>query len=137
MAIVNAPLLLNLGFSVGVAGAFVCVSAILSGAVFVRATFVGFNDSAGGGGFDSIVVGGGFVVGGLVGGGFVSTGLDWVGGSRLVPMFVPTMTSGGASTTDGGDGGDGLVLTVGGGAGGWGKGGNSGKFTPVAEEFIV
>ena len=59
MAIVNAPLLLNLGCSVGVAGAFVCVSAILSGAVFVRAAFVGFNDSAGGGGFDFVVVGGG------------------------------------------------------------------------------
>ena len=116
-AIVNAPVPLNLGFSVGVAGAFVFASAILGGAVFVRATFVGFNDSAGGGGFDFVVVGGGLVSGGLVSGGFVNTGLDWVGGIRLVPTFVPTMTSGGASTTGGGGGG-GLVLTVGGGAGG-------------------
>ena len=117
-AIVNAPLPLNLGFPVGVAGAFVCVSAILSGAVFVRVALVRFNDSAGGGGFDSVIVGDGFVSGKLVSGGFVSTGLDWVGGSRLVPTFVPTMTSGRASTTGGGGGGDGLVLTVGGGAGG-------------------
>lgn len=112
-AMVNAPLLLNLGFSAGVTGAFVCVSVILSGAVFVRVVFVGFNDSAGGGGFDSVVVGGG-----LVSGGFVSIGLVLVGGSRLVPTFVPTMTSGGASTTGGGGGGDGLVLTVVVGAGG-------------------
>lgn len=131
-AIINAPLPLNLGFSVSVAGAFVCVSAILSGAVFVRTAFVGFNDFVGEGGLDSVVVGGR-----LVNDGFASIGFDWVGGIRLVPTFVPTITSGGASTTGGGGGGDGLVLTVGGGAGGCGRGGNSGKFTPVAEEFIL
>ena len=109
-AIISAPLPLDFGFSVGVADAFVCASAILSGAVFVGAVFVGFNDSAEGGGFDSVVAGGGFV-----GGGFASTGFEMVGGSRLVPTFVPTMTSGRASTTGGGDG---LVLIVGGGAGG-------------------
>ena len=137
MAIVNAPLPLNLEFSVGVASAFVCVPAILSGAVFVRAAFVRFNDSAGGGGFDSVIGGDGFVSGKLVSGRFVSTGLDWVGGSRLVPTFVPTMTSGRASTTGGGGCGAGLFLTVGGCEGGCDKGGNSGKLTPVAEELIV
>ena len=112
IAIVNAPLPLNLEFAVGVVGAFVCVFAIFSGAIFVRAAFVGFNNFTGGGGFDSVVGDGWF------GDGFVGTSFDWVGGSKWVPTFVPTITSGGVSTTGDGGGGDGLFLTVVGGAGG-------------------
>ena len=102
---VNAPLPLDFGFFAGIAGAFVCVSVILDVAIFVK-----FNDFAGGGGFDSVIVGGGFV-----GTGF---GVGVAGGSRLVPTFVPTMTSGLDSMTSGGVGGGRLVLTVGGGASG-------------------
>jgi hypothetical protein len=67
---------------------------------FVRTTFVRLADTAGRGGFDVIVVCGGWVV----------AGLNVVRECRLVPTFVPTMTSGGAVTTGRGGGGGGLVL---------------------------
>jgi hypothetical protein len=76
-------------------GAFVCVSAILGGAAFVEIALVEFDsDSAGGGGFDST----------LAGGGLGSTALDGTKGIGLVPTLVPIMMSGVARMTGGGDG---------------------------------
>ena len=99
-AIINAPLPPNLESSAGVAGVFVCISGVFGGVAFVRMMFVGLADTAGGGGFDAVII-----CGGLVG-----AGLNVVRESRLVPTFVPTMTSGGAVTTGRGGGGGGLVV---------------------------
>ena len=101
IAMVNAPPPPGLGFSFDVASVFVCVSGVFGGVAFVRTMFVRPADTAGGGGFDVVVV-----CGGLVG-----AGLKVVRESKLVPTFVPTMTSGGAVTTGRGEGGGGLVLT--------------------------
>ena len=107
IAMVNAPPLLGLEFSFDVASVFVCISGVFGGVAFVRTMFVRLADTVGGGGFDAVVVCGRFVVcGGLVGG-----GLNVVRESRLVPTFVPTMTSGGAVAIGCGEGGGGLVLT--------------------------
>ena len=75
---------------------------------FVKTTFVRLADAADIGGFDAVIVCGGFVIcGGLVG-----ADLIVVRESRLVPTFVPTMTKGGAvMTTVRVGGGSGLVLT--------------------------
>ena len=101
IAMVNA-LPPGLEFSFGVAGVFVCISGVFGGVTFVRTMFVGLADTAGGGGFDAVVV----VCGGLVG-----AGLDVVRESKLVPTFVPTMTSGGVVMTGRSGVGGGLVLT--------------------------
>ena len=108
IAMVNALPPFGLELSTGFASAFVCTSGVVGGMAFVRTMFVRPADTAGGGGFDAVVICGRFVVcGGLVGG-----GLNVVRESRLVPTFVPTMTSGGAVMTTGrGWDGGGLVLT--------------------------
>ena len=92
IAVVNAPPPPGLEFSTGFAGAFVGGSVIFGGTMFV-----GLANTAGGGGFDAVVIGGGLV----------GVGLNLVRESRLVPTFVPTITSG--AMTIGRCGG--LVLT--------------------------
>lgn len=101
IAMVNALPPLDLEFSFDIAGVFVCILGVFGGVAFVRTMFVRLADTAGRGGFDATVCGG-----------LVGVGLNVVRESRLVPTFVPTITSGGAVMTTGrGLGGGGLVLT--------------------------
>src|SRR5579859_1517213 len=93
----SAPLRLKPEFSPVGAGALVCVSAIFGGAAFVGLALVGPGGASTGGGFDAT----------LAGAGLVKTERAGIAGSRLVPTFVPIITSGGVVMT--GDGGGGTA----------------------------
>src|SRR5579862_8931100 len=102
----SAPRRLKPEVSSDDAGAFVCAAATLGRAAFVGIGVVELDgDSAGGGGIDSTLAGGG--LGGTI--------LDGTKGIGLVPTLVPIMMSGAAWMTGGGDGargdGSGLVGT--------------------------
>ena len=99
----SALLRLRPVFSGGGARAFVCVSASFSDLAFVGLAFVERDNAWTGGGCDST----------LAGGGLLSSVVGGVSGIKLVPTFVPIITSGGALITggkDAGGGGGGLVL---------------------------